>query len=179
MKMFSSIFTLVILSLISFLGHAQAATQPVTTTVYMVTTDGLGDAIGSLKFSETKHGLKITPDLSGLTPGKHGFHIHENADCSAGEKAGKMVAGLGAGGHFDPEHTGHHMGPDGKGHMGDLPNLIVEADGAAKKPLVAHHLKLEDVIGHSAVIHANPDNYTDEPPLGGSGTRIACAVILQ
>ena len=49
--------------------------------------------------------------------------------------------------------------------------------GRATKDVVAPHLKVSDVKGHSIMIHAGGDNYSDQPaPVGGGGARIACGV---
>jgi Cu-Zn family superoxide dismutase len=107
-----------------------------------------------------------------------GFHIHENPSCAALEKDGKPVAGLGAGGHYDPTHSGKHAGPAGDGHAGDLPALSVAADGTATHTVIAPKLKIADIIGRAIIIHAGSDNYSDNPqPLGGGGARIACGII--
>jgi Cu-Zn family superoxide dismutase len=83
---------------------------------------------------------------------------------------------MAAGGHLDPKNTGKHLGPEStEGHQGDLPVLMVDDKGSAQTPVVAPHLKVDDVIGHSFMIHAGGDNYSDQPaPLGGGGARIAC-----
>jgi Cu-Zn family superoxide dismutase len=79
---------------------------------------------------------------------------------------------MAAAGHYDPANTGKHLGPHGEGHKGDLPVLTVDADGRATTDVVA-----PDVKGHSIMIHAGGDSYSDQPaPLGGGGARIACGV---
>ncbi|CAG0959721.1 Superoxide dismutase [Cu-Zn] [Methylophilaceae bacterium] len=139
---------------------------------------GSGKIIGIIKLSDSEQGLVIAPDLAELPPGQRGFHIHENPNCDALEKDGKKVAGLGAGGHYDPARSSRHEGPSGAGHSGDLPALAVAADGSADQPVVASRLKLADVINRAIVIHAGSDNYSDNPlPLGGGGARIACGII--
>jgi len=144
----------------------------------LVNEQGVGQAIGTVTISQGAHGLVFTPNLSGLAPGVHGFHVHQNADCAAGMKDGKPTAGLAAGGHYDPASTGKHEGPFGKGHLGDLPTLTVGEDGKATTPVTARRLKMADVKGHSLMIHAGGDNYSDSPaPLGGGGARVACGVI--
>jgi len=91
---------------------------------------------------------------------------------------GQPAAGIAAGGHFDPAHTGKHLGRHGNGHKGDLTVLTVDASGNATTAAVAPHLTAADVKGHSIMIHANGDNYSDQPaPLGGGGARIACGVV--
>ncbi|MFO1350713.1 MAG: superoxide dismutase family protein [Gammaproteobacteria bacterium] len=117
--------------------------------------------------------------MTGLTAGEHGFHVHTNPDCGAAEKDGKKVAGLAAGGHFDPAGTNAHKGPhDNTGHQGDLPVLVVNADGTTTTPVLAARLKEADLKGRSLMIHGGGDNYSDQPkPLGGGGARVACGVI--
>jgi Cu-Zn family superoxide dismutase len=144
----------------------------------LVNDQGVGQGIGTITISEGPHGLVFTPNLSGLAPGMHGFHVHQNPDCGPGMKDGKMIAGLAAGGHYDPAGTGKHEGPSGKGHLGDLPVLTVNADGKALTAVTAPRLKMADVKGRSLMIHAGGDNYSDQPaPLGGGGARVACGVI--
>lgn len=146
--------------------------------VQLIDAQGVGAEIGTVRADDTADGLRLTPDLAGLPAGPHGFHVHQNSSCAPAEKEGVMTAGLAAGGHYDPDNTGKHEGPAGKGHLGDLPVLMVAADGTASEALVAPRLKVADLKGRSLVIHANPDNYSDQPkPLGGSGARIACGVI--
>ncbi len=126
----------------------------------------------------TEYGLLITPNLDGLTPGLHGFHIHENAACGPGKKEGRIIPGLAAGGHFDPWLTGRHEGPYGEGHLGDLPPLYVDREGRAEIPVLAPRLKVEYVTQRSLMIHMHGDNFSDNPaPLGGGGPRLACGVI--
>ena len=144
----------------------------------LIDPDGIGAKIGTIKAEDTQYGLLLTPDLSGLTPGVHGFHVHENPDCGPGERDGQVVPGLAAGGHYDPENTGRHEGPYGDGHLGDLPPLIVGADGTATLPLLAPRLEVADLTGRSLMIHQGGDNFSDLPePLGGGGARIACGVV--
>lgn len=137
-------------------------------------------AIGTVNVSQSPYGLVFTPNLKGLTAGIHGFHVHENPSCAAKEKDGKLTAGLGAGGHYDPKKTGKHGFPWQKdAHLGDLPALYVNADGTATYPVLAPRLKtLKQIKGRSIMIHAGGDNHSDHPtPLGGGGARMACGVI--
>ena len=144
----------------------------------LVTEQGIGKGIGTVLISEGTTGLVFTPQLTDLAPGFHGFHVHQNPDCAAGMKEGKMVPGLAAGGHYDPANVGKHEGPHGKGHLGDLPSLTVGADGKASTAVTAPRLKMADVKGRSLMIHAGGDNYSDQPaPLGGGGVRVACGAI--
>jgi len=144
----------------------------------LVNEQGVGKSIGTVTISEGPKGLVFTPQLTDLSPGVHGFHVHQNPDCAASEKDGKPTPGLAAGGHYDPAASGKHEGPTGKGHLGDLPALTVGVDGKAATAVVAPRLKMADMKGRSLMIHAGGDNYADQPaPLGGGGARVACGVI--
>ncbi|OKB65747.1 superoxide dismutase [Serratia marcescens] len=158
-------------------GAAQAATVDVE--MHQVTGQGIGQDIGKVVISETPYGLLFTPDLKALPAGVHGFHVHENGSCEPGMKDGKAVAALAAGGHFDPQKTGKHLGPYADGHLGDLPAIYVTADGMANYPVLAPRLKkISEIEGKALMVHAGGDNHSDHPlPLGGGGERFACGVI--
>ena len=160
------------------------AAEEVVVEMHLISAQGVGKAIGKVTLSDTANGflaLKLAM-ASDIPPGGHGMHIHENPSCDPAEKDGAMVAGLAAGGHYDPAKTGKHLGPSGEGHLGDLPILYVEVaetgTESIKHTLVAPRLKLADVHGRSLIIHAGSDNFRDEPkPLGGGCARIACGII--
>jgi len=156
---------------------AYAATARAT--INSIDVNGVGPVIGTVTFKDTKYGLMVTPDISALPVGVHGFHIHDKGACGLAEHEGKMAAGFAAGSHYDPDHTGKHLGPyNTAGHKGDLPVLVVGADGEASLPVLAPQLRVKDVRGRSLMIHEGGDNYSDQPePLGGGGTRIACGII--
>ncbi|NNF49530.1 MAG: superoxide dismutase family protein [Woeseiaceae bacterium] len=144
-----------------------------------ISADGVGESVGAVIATDSDNGLMLTPNLAGLPAGEHGFHIHQNPSCDPAEKNGAMVAGLSAGGHYDPEGTGTHKGPTVEGgHLGDLPRLVVADDGTATTPVTAPRLTVADIVGRALMVHAHGDNYSDDPkPLGGGGARIACGVI--
>lgn len=147
----------------------------------LTTADGVGEKIGIVRAYDSTNGLVLSLELTGLSPGGHGFHMHENADCGPGESNGETVAAGAAGGHFDPHGTGKHLGPSGEGHIGDLPVIYVEdsENGATiHRIAVVPRLKVADLRGHALMIHEGGDNYRDEPEkLGGGGGRIACGVV--
>lgn len=150
-------------SLLLSSAHAAA----VTSVLYATET---GEKIGQVVFEDSPYGLLIKPALNALPAGQmHGFHLHQQADC--GDK------GMNAGGHYDPAKTNSHAGPYGNGHLGDLPVLAVNSEGQANIPLLAPRLKTSDLKGLAVMIHAGGDNYSDNPPLGGGGARIACGTI--
>jgi len=152
----------------------------ITVKMYALTAKGVGKEIGTIRAVDTKKGLRLVPRLSDLSPGTHGFHLHANPSCGIKGAQGKMGPGLAAGGHFDPEKTGKHEGPTGKGHLGDLPPLTVNEQGKATKAVLAPRLKVDDLWGHALMIHAGGDNFSDQPKaLGGGGARVACGRIVK
>ncbi len=128
---------------------------------------------GTVTFAPVADGVQVHAEITGLTPGKHGFHVHEFGDCSAAD-------GGSAGGHFNPTHKSH-AGPEAvERHEGDMGNLEADASGNAKLDYVDHHISLSNgdksVVGRSVVVHAKPDDLKSQPS-GDSGARIACGVI--
>jgi Cu-Zn family superoxide dismutase len=146
--------------------------------IHKTSPTGQGVQIGHVTAEDTPYGLLLTASIEGLTPGQHGFHIHQNPDCRAKDKGGRMVPGLAAGVHYDPANTGKHLGPYQEGHLGDLPILWVDSEGKANTPMLAPRVKVSDLMGRSLMIHAGGDNYSDVPrKLGGGGARAACGVV--
>lgn len=154
------------------------ALADITVPMSLATPTGKGEDIGTVTLSQNKYGLVLTPNLKGLPPGLHGFHIHDKGDCGPGQQDGKPVAAGAAGGHYDPNNSRKHGTPWGDGHRGDLPALYVDSDGKAANPVLAPRLKLAEVHHHALMVHAGGDNHSDHPsPLGGGGGRVACGVI--
>jgi Cu-Zn family superoxide dismutase len=168
---------LMILAIGIFLpGYANG--EEITVIINLMTAEGIGKEIGTVTLSDSPYGLVLIPRLTGLTPGIHGFHIHEKPDCGTAKDGEKVVPGLAAGGHFDPKGTGRHEGPYGNGHLGDLAALSVDKEGKATLPVLSPRLKVNDARGRSLMIHAGGDNYSDQPEkLGGGGARVACGTI--
>jgi superoxide dismutase, Cu-Zn family len=163
-----------------FFGAAgAAAAAELRAEIRQATPTGLGDAFGTVTISDSAGGAVLKTALKGLPPGAHGFHVHENGSCQPTTANGQPVPAGGAGGHLDPQKSGKHEGPEGSGHLGDLPVLQAGADGSANQTLTAPHIKsAADLRGNTLMIHAGGDNYSDQPaPLGGGGARIACGVI--
>jgi Cu-Zn family superoxide dismutase len=174
-----SITALLLCAAATLAANAHAQGNKLQASMNLVDAKGIGKPIGSVTVTESKEGLVFTPKLTDLPPGTHGFHVHETGSCGTNEKDGKTVAAGAAGGHFDPSGSKHHAGPAGQGHLGDLPPLVVAANGGAGQAVTVPRLtKLGEVKGKALMIHAGGDNYADQPkPLGGGGERIACGVI--
>ena len=120
-------------------------------------------------------GVRLHGTLAGLQPnGTHGFHIHENGDCSAPD-------GSSAGGHFNPDGKPHGKPDQSEHHVGDIFSVTADANGVGQVDAVADRATLgdggvTDVLGKAVIVHAKPDDYTTQPT-GDAGGRIACGVI--
>ena len=168
--------------LASMLAAAPAVSAETTVTLRIANASaeagGVGATLGTVRIVESRYGLVFQPALTGLVPGLHGFHLHENASCASGARDGVVVAALAAGGHLDPQATKRHGEPWGDGHLGDLPALYVAADGSATQPVLAPRLTFADLAKRSLMVHAGGDNHADHPAaLGGGGARVACGVV--
>ncbi len=130
------------------------------------------DVKGIIIFTDTGSGVKVEADLTGLTPGKHGFHVHQLGDCSAPD-------GTSAGGHFNPENT-PHAGPGAAiRHVGDLGNIEADADGNAHYEREDKMISLNgehSIIGRGIIVHAGEDDLMSQPT-GAAGARVSCGVI--
>jgi superoxide dismutase, Cu-Zn family len=127
---------------------------------------------GTVSFETTAEGVHIIVDVEGLTPGKHGFHVHQYGDVSAAD-------GMSAGGHFNPSSMPHSGPMNGMRHAGDLGNLEAGEDGHAHLDRVDMVLKLDgpaSVIGRSVVVHEKEDDLKTQPA-GAAGARIGFGVI--
>ena len=102
---------------------------------------------------------EIVAKVDGLTPGKHGFHIHEYGDCSAPD-------GASAGGRFNPTHK-KHGAPDAlERHVGDLGNIYADEKGHGEYERVDSVVSLtgpDTIIGRSVIVHALPDDFVTQP----------------
>lgn len=178
LKISAPIVALVTFILAITLTPVYANGHSITVEVHLTDLQGIGPAVGTVMLENTQNGLLLTPNLTNLPSGMHGFHVHQNPACGPGLKQGKEVAGIRAGGHFDPFETESHQGPYSSGHLGDLPPLFVAADGTATMPVLAPRLETSFLRDRSLMIHMNGDNFSDDPaPLGGGGSRLACGVI--
>src|SRR5262249_4519430 len=124
---------------------------------------------GTVTFTEVADGVQVRAEITGLTPGNHGFHVHEFGDCSAADATS-------AGAHVNPTNQ-PHAGPDSpERHVGDMGNVQADASGKATLEYVDHQISLTNdqrsAIGRSVVVHAKPDDLKSQPA-GDSGARVA------
>jgi superoxide dismutase, Cu-Zn family len=134
------------------------------------------NANGTVSFIQKSDQILVDARFDGLTPGQHGFHVHEKGDCSAPDA-------MSAGGHFNPGGSGHGGPSHETRHAGDLGNLEADASGKASLQLTvpAKQLSLategaNSIIGKALIVHADPDDYKTQPT-GNSGKRVACGII--
>jgi len=130
-------------------------------------------ARGVVDFTQRGDDVLVAAAFSGLTPGAHGFHVHEKGDCSAPDASS-------AGGHFDPTGKPHGDPMRGEHHLGDLPMLQADSSGNARINATIRGASLHggatNLIGRAVVVHAAADDYRSQPA-GDSGARVACGVI--
>lgn len=128
---------------------------------------------GTVTFTEVEDGVRVDAAIAGLTPGKHGFHVHQFGDCSAPDASS-------AGDHFNPTNKPHGEADSLERHIGDMGNVEADASGMAKLTYLDHHLSLStdrrSIIGRAVIVHAKPDDLKSQPS-GNSGDRVACGVI--
>jgi Cu-Zn family superoxide dismutase len=167
-------FTVSMAAAAIILTSSAAIAADITIKVRAVSDKGIGAEIGKIRAVDTPKGLKLIPRLK-LAPGPHGFHLHQNPSCANRSKDGKIGAAAAAGGHYDRHMSGHHGGPMGKGHFGDLPQLMADSKGRARKPVYASKLKVADLWGRAMIIHEGGDNYANKT----GGARVACARIVK
>jgi superoxide dismutase, Cu-Zn family len=127
---------------------------------------------GVVSFSKERDGMHVEASIQGLSPGLHGFHLHEFGDCTSPDANS-------AGGHFNPTNMPHGSPTAEKHHAGDFGNVQADAGGNVKFKLVAPTLSLEgpnSIVGRGVIVHAQADDFTTQPT-GASGARVACGVI--
>lgn len=166
------------------MAEPSKAQKPVTSgitginrAVCMLHQDGDSGVSGRVLFESQGDSTKITAEVTGLSPGQHGFHIHELGDLSEGCKTAK--------GHYNPFAQSHGGPKDSIRHVGDLGNITANADGVGTIELVDNLIQLngeQSVVGRSVVVHAGTDDlgkggHDDSLRTGHAGCRVACGVI--
>jgi Cu-Zn family superoxide dismutase len=146
-----------------------------------------GASVGVAKLTAKKGNLLVRVTVHGLTAGFHGFHVHAVGSCVA-------PTFLSAGGHFNPAGAVHGR------HAGDLPVLLVNADGTGEASFKTDRFRISDLFdddGSALIVHADSDNYANIPTryhshsedtfgpdsatlaTGDSGGRLACGVVRR
>lgn len=142
---------------------------------YQITPKSGSKISGNVNFMQEGNEVTMTIKVMGLTPGEHGFHIHENADCSAED-------GSSAGGHWNPAGNDHGKWGEEHFHMGDIGNLVANDKGEAEltfttdKWCIGCEDDSKNIIGHSLIIHEDADDFHSQPT-GNAGGRIGCVEI--
>ena len=130
-------------------------------------------AHGAVTFTRAGGKLSVVADVSGLSPGEHGFHVHEFGDCSAADASS-------AGGHFNPKGMPHAGPAEAARHAGDLGNVKADAQGKARLETTTDALSLAPgdtlALGRSVIVHEKADDLHTQPT-GNAGNRVACGVI--
>jgi Cu-Zn family superoxide dismutase len=127
------------------------------------------DVHGVIALNQAANGVEIIGEITGLTPGKHGFHIHEFGDLRSDD-------GSSAGGHFNPDMHPHGSPQDPRHHAGDLGNITADQNGKAMVKMTMPGLRVHFIIGRSIVVHGKADDLKSQPA-GDAGPRVAVGVI--
>ncbi len=149
--------------------------------------DANGVRVGTVNFDGDGKGTMVKVSLNGVTSGTdgfHGLHIHDGkVPCDP------TVAFTNVGVHWNPSAATHGH------HRGDLPSILVQADGTGTARAVTGRFEPKELDGRAVILHAGPDNFanvparysTGTPPVpgpdlmtkgtGDSGDRIACGII--
>jgi len=138
-----------------------------------------GPIQGAIYFEEVGSLVQVRGAVRGLSPGAHGFHIHEYGDLTDHEFHSACA-------HFNPFGTNHGCPGSYVRHVGDLGNIVADYRGVGKVSLLDNQIKLygdtTNIIGRALMIHKNPDDCgrggdAESLKSGNAGPRIACAVI--
>lgn len=132
------------------------------------------DTGGVIKLTREGDQVRIEGSITGLTPGSHGFHIHEKGDCSAPDASS-------AGGHYEPADDPHGspQDPPDQHHLGDFGNITANEDGEAEVRITDPEIRLsgpESVIGKAIIVHGGEDDLESQPS-GDAGPRVGCGEI--
>ena len=138
---------------------------------------------GEVTFESEAGGVRVVANLTGLSEGAHGFHVHENGDCGAADtnNDGTPEPGGAAGGHYAPNGNPHGAPTDSlsEHHIGDMGNIMADASGAAQLDTTFSFLSLsgpQAIVGKALVVHQGRDDLTSQPS-GDAGARVGCGII--
>ncbi len=143
--------------------------------------DASGNAVGLATFTENADGVTVRLLIEGLTPGEHGWHLHDVGLCERG--GAEPFAS--AGGHWNPTGEPHGAPDDAEHHVGDFGNLVASADGLAEVEITTSEFTLGDgptsvydEDGTAIIVHEGRDDLVTQPS-GNSGPRYACGVVAE
>ncbi len=144
--------------------------------VAILTSRADAEVSGKVSFIQTGEGVVVVANIAGVSPGLHGFHLHEKGDCSAADFTS-------TGGHFNPTGDPHGGPDDAIRHAGDFGNIFVEEDGTGRLELLTNMLTVEPgaentVIGRAVILHEGEDDLESQPT-GAAGARLACGTVVM
>uniref|UniRef100_P07505 Superoxide dismutase [Cu-Zn], chloroplastic n=3 Tax=Spinacia oleracea TaxID=3562 RepID=SODCP_SPIOL len=159
-----------------------AASKPLTivaaTKKAVAVLKGTSNVEGVVTLTQEDDGpTTVNVRISGLAPGKHGFHLHEFGDTTNGC--------MSTGPHFNPDKKTHGAPEDEVRHAGDLGNIVANTDGVAEATIVDNQIPLtgpNSVVGRALVVHELEDDlgkggHELSPTTGNAGGRLACGVV--
>lgn len=115
-----------------------------------------GKTIGTVTFTDVDNAIKVTIEAKGLTPGNHGWHVHEKSVCDG-----------------DFTSAGPHLMKDNVDVGGQFPTLFIQKDGSGTLTTTTDLFTWEDLTnggnGRAVVIH----DVTD------TNKRVACGVVKE
>ncbi|HRK55567.1 MAG TPA: superoxide dismutase family protein [Cyclobacteriaceae bacterium] len=153
-------------------------TTPVAQPTAMATMNSASGSTASGTASFTQTGdrtVRMSIQMTGLTPGEHALHLHEKGDCSAPDATS-------AGGHWNPGGMQHGKRGVDEYHAGDVINLIADADGNVSWSEEIEGWSIggdesTNILNKGVIVHEKVDDFVTQPT-GAAGGRIACGVIL-
>ncbi|HUI06770.1 MAG TPA: superoxide dismutase family protein [Verrucomicrobiae bacterium] len=150
-----------------------ASGQPAVTRAIAVLVPTEANSVsGTVTFTKVPAGVRVVADMSGLTPGLHGFQIREFGNCGAPDASS-------TGGDFNPSGM-PHAGPNWPyRQVGDLGNVLADASGKAHYDAVNTMILLDgptSIVGRAVTVHQRADDLKSQPS-GNVGPAVACGVI--
>lgn len=151
--------------------------QAATSLTYDIIAKNDSKIKGTVSFTQEGSQVKMEVKASGLTPGEHAIHLHQNADCSAADASS-------AGGHWNPAQQDHGKWEGEHFHMGDIGNMTADAEGnvdfsfSTDKWCIGCSDSLKDILNKSVIIHAKADDFVSQPS-GAAGSRVGCVEIKK
>ena len=134
--------------------------------------------IGTASFSQISgRGVRVYIVVSGITPGQHAVHLHQNGDCSG-------PTAMNVGPHWNPTSEPHGRRGDLPFHRGDIGNITVGADGTGILAITAEDWNIggsdasRNILNKALIVHVNADDYVTQPS-GNSGAHIGCGVVMD